>query len=322
MFRLSWVATAFAVWALAGWACDTGTVRDAGFHGKRDIFQLAVIAPRNDIQGDAIYGRTDEALRATGGALNIFSIRVEAGDATEWNAYGLDGPPVRFPVITLTGRVRGINRVLFVAQWDGDLPADDITALMESPLRVRLAEAVLNAWAVLLYSPGPNAPDRTELFGQVARRWAVEQSPGIAVLPLDRNDPRERLLCAFAGLEPGMPDWLGVVYGKGKLLLPPLLGDKIAGDEINSQLQRLSVQCTCLEDAEVRSVSIPMRWEPEYDSRIPPFVPRLNVAPAGKPPIPSSGARGNLVAYVLAPLAAIAVLALALTGLILRRPPR
>jgi len=320
MFRLSWAAAALAAWTFAGWACDTGTVRDAGFHGKRDLFQLAVIAPRNDARGDAIFGRVEEAFRAAGDMLNVLPSRIESDDETAWNAYGLDGPPARFPVITLTGRVRGIDRVLFVAQWDGDLPADDIAAIVDSPLRARLAEAVLNAWAVLLYSPGPNASDRAELFDPVAKRWAAEQSPGIAVLTLDRSDPHERLLCAFAGLEPGMPDWLGIVYGKGKLLLPPLLGDKITGDEINAQLQRLSVQCTCVEDAEVRSVSVPMRWEPEHDRRIPAFVPRLCMVPAGEPPVPPSGARSYLVAYVLAPLAAMAVLALALTAFILRRP--
>ncbi|MCX5758538.1 MAG: hypothetical protein NTU83_08545, partial [Candidatus Hydrogenedentes bacterium] len=173
MVRQRWVVAAFAFFAFAGWACDSGTVRDAGFHGARDVFRLNVIAPQGDAQGDAVYGRVEDGLRGCNGTLNIAPARIEADAATRWGDYGLEGPPSHFPVATLTGEVRGLSQLLFVDQWDAGLSAEDIAALLESPLRTRLAEAVLRAWAVLLYSPGLNSPpDRAVLFDRVAKRWA------------------------------------------------------------------------------------------------------------------------------------------------------
>ncbi len=315
-----WIIAAFAFAAFAGWACDTGTVRDAGFHSARDMFRLNVIAPRGDAQGDALYAMVEDRLRGCNGTLNIAPTRIEPGAATRWDDYGLDGPPAHFPAATLTGEVRGLRQLLFAGQWNAGLSAEDVAALLDSPLRTRLAEAVLHAWAVLLYSPGPNSPpERAAIFDRVAKRWAIEQSPGVTLVTFDRNDPRERTLRAFAGLDNDMPDWLGIVFGKGKLLLPPLLGDKLTENGINEQLKRLAVQCTCIEETTVRSVSVPMRWDAALDKQIPAFTPRLNYAASA---LTEPASYGFPAAYVLAPILAFAAVALAVTGLIIRRARR
>ncbi|MCX5758710.1 MAG: hypothetical protein NTU83_09440, partial [Candidatus Hydrogenedentes bacterium] len=145
------------------------------------------------------------------------------------------------------------------------------------------------------------------------------QSPGVTLVTLDRNDPRERTLRVFAGLDKDMPDWLGIVFGKGKLLLPPLLGAQLTEDGINEQLKRLAVQCTCMEDATVHSVSVPMRWDAALDKRIPAFTPRLNYAASART---EPTGRSFPAAYVLAPMLAFACVALAVTGLTIRRARR
>jgi hypothetical protein len=150
--------------------------------------------------------------------------------------------------------------------------------------------SIADVWAVLVYSPGAN----TEKWGRfpisggsidsavaweagnreashfsvlkaVEKQWETEHAPGISIARLDRTDPRERTLRSFVGLEPSGPDWVGVVFGRGTLLAPPLQGDDITESNLNRLLTGLTIPCTCLQQSMTLGLGLPMTWEPELD---------------------------------------------------------
>jgi hypothetical protein len=71
------------------------------------------------------------------------------------------------------------------------------------------------------------------------------------------------------GLEPSGPDWVGVVFGRGKLLGPPLVGEEITSAAIGHQLEELTQDCTCSKPLSAMGVDLPMCWNSRFDAVVP-----------------------------------------------------
>ena len=281
---------ASVVWTMGlAAACNSGSVRDAAFQAKRDMHRLCVFTTSKDSQGDAIFERLRSWMETEGQRLNVVLERVNADDpSVRWETYGIPGQPPSLPVVALIGLMPTSPRRPFVIDhWEPTLNDADLAALKDSPARDEVKRSIADVWAVLVYSPGPTEKlgrfpisggsiDATEEAGNreashfsvlkaVEKQWETEHAPGIAIARLDRADPRERMLCSFVGLEPTGPDWVGVVFGRGTLLAPPLQGDDITEDNLNRLLTGLTIPCTCLQQSMTLGLDVPMTWEPELD---------------------------------------------------------
>lgn len=253
------------------WACDTGSVRDAALHAKRDVYHLCLIARRNDAAAEPALKQLEAWLHGDADQLNVELERIDADDANvRWRDYGIPSVPPSLPVVALIGEFPSPRRTFVIDHWEPGPSANDLAALRTSPVREAIKEAIISRWAVILYAPGPGKDkDAVEAALQaVDRKWAEDQPPGLSVIRFDRADPRERLLCAFAGIRPSGPDWAGVVFGRGKLMAPPLLGEDITEQNLNELLGGLAAACTCLQQSMTLGLDIPMAWEPALDAKI------------------------------------------------------
>ena len=82
-----------------------------------------------------------------------------------------------------------------------------------------------------------------------------------------RDDPRERLLLSFIGLDPAGGDWAGVVFGNGRMMAPPLIGPEITEAGVGALLDALRTACTCLQSPERLGVDIPMIWKSDWSAQ-------------------------------------------------------
>jgi len=96
---------------------------------------------------------------------------------------------------------------------------------------------------------------------QVVDRWKRDHAPGVALIDVDRHDPENQILCAVAGIEPEGNDWVGVVFGRGRLLTPVLMGDSLTSDDLDRLINGVTVACTCLQQDTVIGIDLPMFWE-------------------------------------------------------------
>ena len=321
--------------ALPAGACDSGTVRDAAFHSKRDIHHLYLIANSSDASADETHNRLEAWIEGDAKSLNVELVRIDADDpGVRWADYGIPSAPPSIPVVALMGEFPSPPRAFVIDYWEPGPTDDDLAALLTSPARERLTSAILDYWVVVLHSPGTdgNAKQLDGVFDAVAKRWAEEQSPGVTVVEFDRTDPHERLLCSFAGIRPSGPDWAGVVFGRGRLLAPPLQGDEITEDNLNGLIQGLAIQCTCLQEAMTLGLDIPMQWDEELDAKV------TSLAPPGGYVEISIGERvakieaqleaevpdeeRNVIATAVIPLAGAACVAIAAIAVVLWRSRR
>lgn len=272
-FGLVFAAGVLSAWT--AWGCGSGTVRDAGFQGRRDMHRLCLFSEEDDVEAAALAARLSGWLEAAGHGLNVQFERVDVEDASvSWRTdYGIPSAPPSLPAVALVGLFPSPRRAFVIDHWGAELSDGDLAVLAGSPARDAIAEHIVDAWAVLLYSPalgGSDAKDARveQVLAAVGARWAREQPPGVSVVRFDRSDPRERILSSFVGLAASDPGWLGVVYGRGKLMAPPLRGEEISETHINQLLERLAVPCTCLQDSLVLGLDIPMAWDAALDARV------------------------------------------------------
>ncbi len=259
---------------LAG--CET-IVRDAAFRGPRDVHQLCVIAAAKDAAADKITADLKAWLDGPGGSLNVQLVHIDADDPkVDWLSYGIPSAPPALPVTVLIGRHSDTREAFVIDHWEPGPTAAELEVLRTSPVREEIQKHVGGALAVLLYAPaqsdGSGAPAaKSEHVALLQKR--VEQShktgtPGLALVRLDRSDPRERILAGFADLRPDGPDWLGIVFGRGKLLTPPLTGSELASGELDGLLDQLTEHCSCTRPLESMGVDIPLAWNNALDARV------------------------------------------------------
>lgn len=247
-------------------ACDTGTVRDAAFHARRDNYRLVVVVPPEAQNAQAEKTALETWFTEQRQALNVRLDWVESDAPVTLAEYGIQASQEELPAAWLCGW-HPVRRTPYAAyRWPGIPTRDALEALHATPALAKARDALLDHWAVVIFARG-EGPDRAAIVAQVSRDWAEQHAPGIAVVQMDRRDPREALFCAITGIASDSPDWVGVVYGKGKLLLPTLSGDDISVAHLDGLLQRLPVPCTCLQQAMAPGLDLPFHWDPALDAR-------------------------------------------------------
>jgi hypothetical protein len=174
------------------------------------------------------------------------------------------------PVTVLVGENRESGTSFLVDYWD---PAPDdaaLEALADSPLRKRVRDELVSHLAIVLHSPCESCKDgrAAAALEHVRRRHAADPGLGIAVLQLNRQDPAERLLLSFSGISPDGPDWVGVAFGRGKLMYPPLSGEEITESALNDLIEQARAACSCSKPLPSMGVDLPMRWPATLDSAV------------------------------------------------------
>ena len=266
MFKKS-LALLVMLTAAPVWACDTGSIRLWAFDQPRDVHKLCVIANGGDAEGDALYADLAARLAAQAPDLNVEPVRIRADDPElRWPALALPSVPPVLPVTVLVGWDSVEQRPFLIDHWEPAPTEAGLAVLAASPVREAVQRDVVGHWAVVLYAPGTGESE--PVVEATAKRWAQEHPPGVAVARLDRADPKERLLRAFIGLRPDGPDWVGVVFGRGKLLAPPLEGPSITQENLNRLLDGLLEVCTCLVAGTSLGVDIPMAWPTDLDEQV------------------------------------------------------
>lgn len=347
-----------ALFAAPSMACDGGNVREVALKGERDDHILCVIANRDDASAGETYDRLAKWLVEKGGDLNIRLERLEAQDANvRWEDYGMPSAPPTVPVTALVGRFVAQRHAFVIDHWEPGPTDEELAALLASPARDAMKERITEVWATLLYAPGTTLGNSSQpgvnvdaVLEAVSKKWAAEQPPGIAVVRFDRADPKERVLRAFTGIREEGPNWLAIVYGKGKLMAPPLEGADITEDNLNRLLEALAVPCTCLAEVTVQGVDIPMTWGDDLDALVASQVVSMTgyteltlseatvPGPGGVPVTPEvkerldkeiavlekelPGEKARMWASVLLPLVTVAALGLGMVMVVLSRKER
>ena len=316
----------FACCAASAWPCDT-TVRGKAFEEVRDVHRLCVIADGPAAQSLASDSQLQQWRSGSGQWFNAELLHLDARDEKiEWLEYGMPSAPADLPVVVLAGLDRASRRRFVIAHWQPGPTPEELDRLTGSPVREAIQREVGKRWAVLLHSPA--ADGRTsrasDILDATVRAWAEQHPPGVSLVRLDRADPRERLLVSFIGLQPSGPDWVGVVFGRGKLMVPPLEGDGISSESLQMLLSRLTEICSCLQPPSMMGVDIPMTWEPELEKSVVSLVaPGAPTAIGMTMPEPEirSGNR-SLLTIALSALGLSVLMAAGVTMAIVRRESR
>jgi hypothetical protein len=256
--------------APAASACEDATVRDAAFTEPRDVHRLCVMAGADDPAGQELYDRLDTWFKTSGTDLNLELVRVDADDpAVRWEEYGIPSAPPSLPVTVLAGSRYTERRRFFIDYWEPGPAPETLEPMFTSPARDDIRQEVVGKLAVLLYFPGTDgdAGSAEPVLDAVVNRWSAEVPLGVSVVRVDRSDERERLLLSFTGIEKQGPDWVAVVFGRGKLM-PFIGGSEITEDRLNEQIASLIEECTCLRHPSTLGVDIPMRWNESDDSAV------------------------------------------------------
>jgi hypothetical protein len=266
-----WLLVLLGIMANPVWACIEGSVRDAAFQNDRDSHRLCVIANAEDPLAAQIHTRLEMWLDRLGNRLNIRLERINADDPSLlWPSLGIPSAPPNMPVVALVGLSPATRYPFVIDHWEPEPSNEDLAILETSPAREAIQHNVGNSWALLLYSAATGSDGRSlkATLAAVVKKWNEKQLLELRCVSFDRTDSRERLLCAFTGIAPAGPDWVGVVFGRGKLMAPPLVGAEINETNLTKLVEGLAVPCTCLQDPTSLGLDIPMLWNSSLDSTV------------------------------------------------------
>ena len=266
------LATVTALSVASVLACDI-KVRDSAFRVPRDIHRLCVIAMSGDESAESIRQELAMWLDGPGNSLNLELLRLNVDDpSVQWEDYDIPSTPSEdmVPVVALVGRDRGNGQSIFIDHWQPSPSAEDLKVLESSPTREAIQQELGHRLAVLLYAPGSGLDDGSaqEVLDQAVEKWSKIQPLGISVVRMDRLDERERTLLQFIGLEPEGPDWVGVVFGRGKLMTPPLKGSEISVDRLDELIGQLTAACSCSKPLPTMGIDVPMAWHDQLDAEV------------------------------------------------------
>ncbi len=251
----------------AAHACDAGTVRDAAFHSTRDNFWMGMVFDNEDVESQARYDALVAWLDDAGAGLNLHAEHILPEDAMYLRMrYGVSEAPSETPVTVFSGRHPAEPRPIPFLEWT---PAPELSLLEDLKTNATLAAVSRDAlahWAVIVYARGAGV-ERRDAIDAVVAQWRRNHAPGVVVHELDRRAPENAFLCAVAGINEDGEDWAGIVFSRGRLLLPTLVGDAISERELDRLLNRLMVPCTCLQQATTFGFDLPMFWEEDYAQR-------------------------------------------------------
>jgi hypothetical protein len=323
-----------AALAFSASACDYLTLRDAAFDERRDLHALCVIGrSETDIAARQIYDRLAEWLELSAAGINLEPLYLSGDDPdTRWEEFGMPSAPGSMPVVALVGRRAMPRRSWVMDHWEPAPTDEDLAHLKTSTAREAMRGLLGRKLAVLLYIPGtgPSAGAAEGTLDAAVQAWEnkKEEWLGLSVVQVDRADQRERLLLKFTGVKPAGPDWVAVVFGRGKFM-PPLEGDAITEARLNEQLEQLIEACTCMRPPASMGVDIPMIWTQALDDTVVRLQTEEDVSavPAEADVLPptattESAPEGPIVARILWTFGGLLAVVLLVTAALLWRRPR
>jgi hypothetical protein len=254
-------------------ACYDLTVRDTAFGVPRDVHRLCVMAQADDPAGQTLRGQLADWFETHGASLNVELVEVVADDPeVRWDEYGIPSAPPSLPVVVLAGSRYRERRGFYIDHWEPGPTTDDFDAIRTSPARERIRSEVMRNLAVLLYVPGTDADagSAEPVLDAVVKRWSRRLPLGLSIVRVDRADERERVLLSFIGVREQGPDWVAVVFGRGKIM-PPLQGPDITEPRLDELITLAAGECTCLRHPSSMGVDIPMMWDEKNDAGVVPL---------------------------------------------------
>ncbi|RJP20939.1 MAG: hypothetical protein C4527_24115 [Candidatus Omnitrophota bacterium] len=264
--------------------CENMILRDAAFQEKRDIHRLCVMANHEDEEAWKRFADLETWFQNNGEDLNIELLRVEA-DQPEmtWREYGIPSAPPSLPVTVFAGHYNFDNSSFYIQHWEPGPADEDLEAIRSSPAREQIRQKIGENLAIILYAPGNDDSSPVEkILESVLTDWNQKEPFPLDVIRVDRADVRERILLSFTGIQSTDLDWLGIVFGHGTLISPPLQGEEITEDNLYQQLTTLTLDCSCLQSPSSLGVDLPMVWNEENKSQI---IFRGPAKPAANDPI-------------------------------------
>jgi hypothetical protein len=253
----------------AVWACNSGTVRDAAFSDPRDEHRLCVFGAVDDSEANAAFDALEAWFQEHGERLNVYLERVDtSAPEVSWKKYGLTDAPPTLPSTVLVGSPNLFHRPFMIDHWEPAPSTESLTDYFGPPSLVEAKKHLVDIWAVVLYAPGAEAGDAGRGIVQtVVEEWGAAHPPGLAMVEVDRNDPKERMLVNMLDLAPEGPNWAAIFFGPGMLKAPLFQGEDLTKEKLSEQLDELTVPCTCLADAMIMGLDLPMVWEKALDDK-------------------------------------------------------
>ncbi|UCD28553.1 MAG: hypothetical protein JSV03_15965 [Planctomycetota bacterium] len=256
-------------------ACDYYCLRDAAYDRPRDIHRLCVIGKGKDPEAREIHQRLAGWLEKSGKDLNLNLSLIDVEDPKiNWHDYGLPStPPPPFPATILVEHKTIENKSWFIEFWLPEPKAADLERMKTSPVREVIRREVGKHIAVLLYSRGTdqNTGQGRKVLEAVVKNWADKEQVGLTVIEINRADERERLFLPFVGLKPTGPDWVSVIFGRGKFMLP-LEGEEITEEILNEHIELLMGECTCLQSPMTLGIDILSTWNEADEKAVIPLL--------------------------------------------------
>ncbi len=260
MGRIGFVMAVALGVAGSAFACAETTVRLAGLQAPRDVHTLCVVSNDGEDEANRLAGWFEK----NAPDLNLTVTHVSPEDTdVRWEDYALPSAPPDTPVTFLVGRHTEGRRSFIIDHWEPGLTEADLEALASSPAREAIKADAIDSTAVLLYSPKDRKAE--PVLNALVEEYETADAP-VTLVEFDRADPKERMLVAFTGLRDDDPDWVGVVFARGKLMAPPLVGEYITQGNLNQHLESLEAPCTCLESPAALGVDIPLTWDATLDA--------------------------------------------------------
>lgn len=273
------IASIISFFSLGGYfistasACVDASVRDAAFLDERDVHRLCVMGEFNDASTQANFNRLEKWLKISGMDLNVALTKVAANDTSvNWEEYGIPSAPPAFPVTVFAGSRFMEKKRFYIHHWEPAPTDEELEELISSPACREIKNSVIKNIAVLLYVKGVDEQPGSakSVLDSIETIWSKKESLGVSIAIVDRADRRERILLSFLGVENSQSDWVGVVFGRGKLM-PPLAGEEITVSALNELIELLIGECTCLRSPSSFGVDIPMVWDENLDRAVVPF---------------------------------------------------
>jgi hypothetical protein len=252
------------------WACESTTLRDAAFNEPRDVHRLCVVGKAGDSSTRNLRDQLASWLRTAGPSLNLELTAVPVEEPNvPWTEYGIPSAPPAWPVVVLAGRRTYDRKSFFIDHWEPGPTAAELELLRRSPAREVIRQEVGRRLALLLYVPGTDAGAgrAAKVLEATIAAWAKKEPAGLEMARVDRSDPNERLLLSFIGVRPSGPDWVAVVFGRGKLM-PPLQGPEITETRLDELIQPLVGECTCMRSPRSMGVDLLMLWDEALDKAV------------------------------------------------------
>ena len=174
-------------------------------------------------------------------------------------------------MVAFVGKNNGDGSSFYISHWEPGPSALELDALKSSPARDDISKRLGDRVAVILYVPktGSEKKESQPLLERVQQKWKQKEKLGISIVEVNPADEREQILLSFMGYDPQGPDFVGVVFGRGKIM-SPLVGEEITAENLDKLLDQVVLACSCSKPLPSLGVDIPLVWNDALDAS---FIP-------------------------------------------------